>query len=241
LTVFHRDSYYGYRIPRYVPRFRCLRTYKADLWGNYFFSFGGRWGFKRKAFRGKGMWLFLFKSRIARKFLRKINPLILRKFRRRIKGKQLAWYTLFRIKKFYPALKEGALRRYVTFVAKKTRYLYDTFVSDFLFFLEGRLDSIVWRTGFFPSPFFVRQLVRHLKIFVNFRVVSFNAYNLSLGDIVTFKKEVFILMIQRFLEIPYYWFSLRSFLLTLRKKLSINFLKNKLVTCFLKKKPSVFF
>jgi len=110
----------------------------------------------------------------------------------------------------------------------------------FCFFLEGRLDSIVWRTGFFPSPFFVRQLVRHLKIFVNFRVVSFNAYNLSLGDIVTFKKEVFILMIQRFLEIPYYWFSLRSFLLTLRKKLSINFLKNKLVTCFLKKTKRVF-
>jgi len=47
-------------------------------------------------------------------------------------------------------------------------------------------------------------------------------------------------MIQRFLEIPYYWFSLRSFLLTLRKKLSINFLKNKLVTCFLKKTKRVF-
>lgn len=138
MSSFHRDSYYGYRTPRYVPRYKAIRFYKADLWGTFFHSTGGRWKFKYKGFRGKRMWLFLFSGRIAGRYMRRLNPQVLRKYRRRLFAHHLVWYTKFRLRKFYPALCEGAIRRAVRVVAAKTRYVYDSFFLCLIFFFFGR-------------------------------------------------------------------------------------------------------
>jgi len=251
LVAFHRDSFFSYRRPRYFPRYKALHFYKADLWGFFLKYSLGRWKFKRKAFRRKKFWLFSFSIKIAHKFLRNLNPEVLRNYKKKKKVTKRAIFTLFRLKKYLPALKEGALRYYVVSLAAKTRYLYDNFFSDFMFFLDSRLDAMLQKTGFFFSSFFVKQLIIHNKILVDFFPITYCNYLVPLGSFVSFKKEAIILFLQVwFKELPFFWFILRFFLglFVYKKKPKIkpkinlfSFFSEKKNLLYLKKIKQIFF
>lgn len=62
--------------------------------------------------------------------------------------------------------------------------IYNKNVSSVLFFLEQRLDVILYRTFFFNSLRNTQQAIYHGKIFVNGKKISINSYLLKKGDLV---------------------------------------------------------
>lgn len=63
---------------------------------------------------------------------------------------------------------------------------------EFLNFLEMRLDTILLRSGFFPTIFFARQFISHGHILVNDNIVSIPSFFCKPSDIV--KVNNFILL-----------------------------------------------
>ena len=55
--------------------------------------------------------------------------------------------------------------------------------------LEHRLDNVVYRAGIAQSRDQARQVVNHGHIFVNNRRVSIPSFEVSVGDVVTIRKE----------------------------------------------------
>jgi len=62
---------------------------------------------------------------------------------------------------------------------------------SFAYFLEGRLDVILYRANFFKSIFEARQYINHKKIYVNGLLVTKPGFLIFINDIITvshFKK-----------------------------------------------------
>ena len=55
--------------------------------------------------------------------------------------------------------------------------------------LESRLDAIVYRAKFVPTPFAARQFVNHGHIKVNGRRVNIASYQVKVGDLVEIKES----------------------------------------------------
>ena len=55
--------------------------------------------------------------------------------------------------------------------------------------LERRLDALVYRAKFAPTPFSARQLVSHGHIAVNGRRVTISSYRLRIGDTVELREK----------------------------------------------------
>lgn len=67
--------------------------------------------------------------------------------------------------------------------------------------LERRLDNVVFRLGFAPSRPSARQLVSHMHILVNEKVVNIPSYRIKVGDIVALdNKGQSIPEVKKFLE-----------------------------------------
>lgn len=66
---------------------------------------------------------------------------------------------------------------------------YKNAVDVFLYFMESRLDVILYRLNITNSVRNSRQLILHGKVFVNNKIIRFPGYNLKKKDILTFKKE----------------------------------------------------
>lgn len=56
-------------------------------------------------------------------------------------------------------------------------------------FLESRLDNVVFRLGFAPTRAAARQLVNHGHFYVNGSKASIPSMQISIGDVITFKKD----------------------------------------------------
>jgi small subunit ribosomal protein S4 len=50
--------------------------------------------------------------------------------------------------------------------------------------LESRLDTLIWRAGFVPSPFAARQFVNHKHVAVNGQVINIPSYVAKVGDVI---------------------------------------------------------
>ncbi len=112
-------------------------------------------------------------------------------------------------------------RQFRRYIKRATRVKGDTGLR-LLQFLEGRLDSVVFRAGYAPTIPGARQLVNHGHIRVNDRKVNIASYQLSPGDVITLRersKKVAIIL--ESVEAP-----------SLARPQYITFDKNKLETTF---------
>ncbi len=59
----------------------------------------------------------------------------------------------------------------------------------FIFLLESRLDSFVYRSKFCPSIFSAKQFVSHKHVLVNGKVINIPSYRLKVGDKVSIRRH----------------------------------------------------
>lgn len=66
--------------------------------------------------------------------------------------------------------------------------------KSFAYFLESRLDVILYRANFFPSIYAARQYINHKKVYVNGALVSKPGVKIFLNDIITVLnyKEIYL-------------------------------------------------
>jgi small subunit ribosomal protein S4 len=55
--------------------------------------------------------------------------------------------------------------------------------------LESRLDAVVYRAKFVPTPFAARQFVNHGHVKVNGRRVTIPSFRVKVGDVVEVKEK----------------------------------------------------
>src|ERR1700760_1587345 len=55
--------------------------------------------------------------------------------------------------------------------------------------LESRLDAVVYRAKFVPTPFAARQFVNHGHVLVNGKRVNIASYRVSVGDVVSVRER----------------------------------------------------
>ena len=97
------------------------------------------------------------------------------------RGKKSDYYFQLRekqkVKRFYGLL-EKQFRGYYRKASRRK----GATGMNLLWFLESRLDNVVFRMGFASTRKEARQLVSHKGILVNGRVLNIPSYNVQLGD-----------------------------------------------------------
>ncbi len=96
-------------------------------------------------------------------------------------GRQLVEKQKFKVSY---GLKEKNLRQLFR-IAKKTK---GSTAERLLGLLEKRLDNVVFRLGFAPSRSSARQLIAHGHILVNSRKVKSPGFQVTSGDLVSFRE-----------------------------------------------------
>lgn len=89
-----------------------------------------------------------------------------------------------KVKRIYGVL-EKQFRKYY-YRAEKKKGITGT---NLLFFLECRLDNIVYRMGFAASRNQARQLIRHGAFLVNDKKVNIPSFQVKVGDVVQVKES----------------------------------------------------
>lgn len=91
------------------------------------------------------------------------------------------YFSMLKLRRFYGNLRRRNFKRIF-----KERGLNDKFlVGSFAYFLESRLDVILYRANFFSSIFTARQFILHKKIFVNGVLESKPGLKILLNDIIS--------------------------------------------------------
>jgi len=83
-----------------------------------------------------------------------------------------------KLKGYYGNITERQFRKYYTEAARKTGDTGEVMIG----LLERRLDAVVYRAKFVPTPFAARQLVSHGHVKVNGRRVTIPSYQVKEGD-----------------------------------------------------------
>ena len=85
---------------------------------------------------------------------------------------------------------------YANISEKQFRGIYDEAIrmkgdsgAHMIGLLERRLDAIVFRAKFAPTPFAARQLINHGHIKVNGRRVNIASYRVKVGDVIEVKEK----------------------------------------------------
>jgi small subunit ribosomal protein S4 len=177
-------------------KYKVCATLNENLWSSSKIS-----GFKRKK------WSKLNKVKLQQYCPEEKNPVHLQSsvflYRNRLKAKQ-------KLKNFYGNTTEKTFRSLY-----KKSILKDNFVG----LLESRLDSIVLRMNFAPTPFAAGQMISHKMFLVNGRFVNTKGTLLKPGDCIEvsnkawlglfgniesrFTKEAFIRPVPNYLEVNY--------------------------------------
>ena len=90
-----------------------------------------------------------------------------------------------KLKGYYGDLTEKQFKR-IYFDALRTRG--DT-GEALIGLLERRLDAVIYRAKFVPTPFAARQLVNHGHVEVNGRRVNIPSYRVSEGDVISLRSK----------------------------------------------------
>ena len=85
-----------------------------------------------------------------------------------------------KLKGYYGNITERQFRRYYTEAARRTGDTGEMMIG----LLERRLDAVVYRAKFVPTPFAARQLVSHGHVKVNGRRVTIASYQVKEGDVI---------------------------------------------------------
>ena len=83
-----------------------------------------------------------------------------------------------KLKGYYANIGERQFRRYYEEAVRRRGDTGDNLIE----LLERRLDAVVYRMKFVPTPFAARQLVNHQHVLVNGRRVTIPSYNVRDGD-----------------------------------------------------------
>jgi small subunit ribosomal protein S4 len=83
-----------------------------------------------------------------------------------------------KLKGYYGNITERQFRKYYTEAARRTGDTGEVMIG----LLERRLDAVVYRAKFVPTPFAARQLVSHGHVKVNGRRVTIPSYQVKEGD-----------------------------------------------------------
>ena len=91
------------------------------------------------------------------------------------------YFGMLKLRRFYGNLRKRNFKRIF-----KERGLNDKFlVGAFPYFLESRLDVILYRSNFFNSIFMARQFINHKKIFVNGLLETKPGLKVLLNDMIS--------------------------------------------------------
>ena len=118
---------------------------------------------------------------------RQKNPLIRRDYapgehgqkRRKLSGYATQLAAKQKLKKYYANMTETQFRRAYE---EASRLRGDT-AENLIGLLERRLDTVIYRVTFAPTPFAARQLVSHGHVRVNGRRVNIASYRVREGDV----------------------------------------------------------
>ena len=105
----------------------------------------------------------------------------------RRKGKMSDFGTQLRAKQklkgYYANISEKQFRRYYQEAVRMKGDAGDNLIG----LLERRLDAVIYRAKFAPTPFAARQFVNHGHIKVNGRRVNISSYQVRVGDLIEVK------------------------------------------------------
>jgi len=88
--------------------------------------------------------------------------------------------------KFSYGLRERQFSNYIHSAIKQKAM---NTVDAIFYFLESRLDNVVYRMGFAPTRASARQIVGHGHVFVNGKKVSIPSYRIQMGDEVSIRTQ----------------------------------------------------
>src|SRR5215218_1850403 len=90
-----------------------------------------------------------------------------------------------KLKGYYGNLTEKQFRRTYDEAARRKGNTSENLIS----LLEARLDAIVYRAKFTPTPFAARQFVNHGHVLVNGKRVNIASYRVKAGDVVSVRER----------------------------------------------------
>ena len=90
-----------------------------------------------------------------------------------------------KLKGYYANITERQFRRYYEEASRKTGDTGEQMIG----LLERRLDAVVFRAKFVPTPFAARQLVSHGHVTVNGKRVTIPSYLVKEGDVIALKPK----------------------------------------------------
>ena len=106
----------------------------------------------------------------------------------RRKGKMSDFGTQLRAKQklkgYYANISEKQFRRYYQEAVRMKGDAGDNLIG----LLERRLDAVIYRAKFAPTPFAARQFVNHGHVKVNGRRVNISSYQVRVGDLIEVKE-----------------------------------------------------
>ena len=107
----------------------------------------------------------------------------------RRKGKMSDFGTQLRAKQklkgYYANLTEKQFRRTYDAASRQKGNTSENLIS----LLESRLDAVVYRSKFVPTPFAARQFVNHGHVMVNGKRVNIPSYKVKPGDVVQVRER----------------------------------------------------
>ncbi len=90
-----------------------------------------------------------------------------------------------KLKGYYGNITERQFRRYYEEASRKTGDTGEQMIG----LLERRLDAVIFRAKFAPTPFSARQLVSHGHITINGRRITIPSYLVKEGDVIELKSK----------------------------------------------------
>lgn len=167
---------------------KLLRRFDEDIWGNlaisnknsktlnYIFeSYKNNFKIKnllrnRRFLLSKKNYNFLYKvNKEEKEFKRKKRTIKINNYINRIK-----------LRRFYGNIGE----RQIKSLLRRSKLSSNILSRSFFYFLESRLDTILYRSNLFDSIYHTRQVINHKKIYVNGKLVNKPGFIVSVGDII---------------------------------------------------------
>jgi small subunit ribosomal protein S4 len=90
------------------------------------------------------------------------------------------YLNMLKLRRFYGSLGKRKFKRIFRQNTMNTNIL----GRSFAYFLESRLDVVLYRANFFSSIFAARQYINHKKVFVNGVIVNKPGFKIFINDIV---------------------------------------------------------
>jgi ribosomal protein S4 len=162
-------------------RLLLIRRFKKDLLGIC--------ALKRKL----SILKFFLLNLIRRKTRKRVSFFRILIIERPIYNKPLTKYGKYFLKRqqfrlFFSFIKIKQIRRIVKKSIKKKNA-----VNSFIYYMESRLDVILFRLHLFPSIRMARQFILHGNVFINGKIKKSYSYNLKENDILSFSSDFVLL------------------------------------------------